>query len=297
MQHKMLYEVLLFIILMTYHLERVNCNNNTTNSTFYSLSEESMKSFFKNECIDKKINITEYKLIEEVRNFLDYHISDILVNFTKYDPEHKKYFEKILDGDNEALKELIGIAFFPYIASFSVAGITFIMFIFYIVCSYKQCCCCDKLIIPNTGCHLAYVIVGSIFTLSISICSIFGYLLLQDLNPNINNFNCGIIDFFINTKFGDEKSGKPKWIGYNNFHNFLGNLSLYYHEVNNSVFEQQIWMKEEDKKIKERLNEIENLYSTKQIQDPNYRSNNKITPDFIRVSNSYFKEYWINQFS
>lgn len=273
---------IMITVFFFFYNENVACQINSTNNTMQS-DVNDIKNAFKTECVEKHINITEYKLIEEVRSFLDLHISELLGNWTKYDPSHKEYFEPILDGDDVKLRELMAIVYFPYLASFSIAGISFIMFILYIVCTYKQCCCCDKKIVPNEGCHLAYYIVGSILTLGILICSIFGYLLIQDLNPNINSFNCGIIDFFINTKYGEIKESKPKWIGYQNFPNFLNNLSAYYHNINGSVFEQQTWMKEEDKKIKERLNEIENLFSIKEIQEPVFRSTKKIKPDFIRV--------------
>lgn len=252
---------------------------------------------YKLTCFNNKTNTTLE--ITEEKFSLDYIFTAFLQNFTDYDVENIVYLEDAVNGNTSALVDLGRKVFVPFAVLVAFAVITLISWLVYCFCccSPKFCCHSKETNEPKVGCKTVAFVFFVISLLGIVVICCIGFIYTDKFNKNLNKFECSVLRFDSDTKFGQDIESSPKWLGYENIPGKLNQMKGVYLKIENeykSIFRVIDWVEADKNTLKSRLNEIFIKYKDSLVINPNADVGGYINPDFIQVSNCYLVFYKFN---
>ena len=112
------------------------------------------------------------------------------------------------------------------------AVISIIVWIFNWVCWKYKCCCCDFLH-NTTNKRLVFWFCFS-FLLGIIACCISAFITINRFHFTLEGSLCAVDRIYYDSLNGQLKTTKPRWEGFNNVSNILGNLSTFLSNIDKS---------------------------------------------------------------
>lgn len=217
--------------------------------------------------------------------------NDYIASLNNYDKTNEIYIEQAVSGNFNSIWQLSKKLLIPFMVVGAFSGVTFISWLIFCGCHFRKSFCCksDEVIEPKRGCKLVSLVI---FTISIAVIILFSFLGIIfsfNLLRKINEFECLLLQFYSDTKFGQLNTEQPRWLGYNSIPSFIYDLQNNYISIENefkSIFRKADWVDKERQKLISELDTIWEKHRNDKKVNPDAESSDKvIIPDIIEVSN------------
>ena len=255
--------------------------------------------YYQETCVLKKTNVTEYMLNSKIIGFTN-NIKEFIEKYNKYDSDNLDLLQDLMTGKGLSFAVMVETVFKNYVIMFSLACFTFVSWFTCCLCIKKSPACCTedqtedttegKEKIQFSFMSNSFLIFFTLSLICVIVACIFGFLFSKDFSPTIDNFNCGLIKYYIETKYGVHNLTTPRWNGVQNLTDDMIKISNAYSniKINKEVFAEQTWIDAELDKFKERLDVVLKEMSDGKVSNPNPESSQKnIVPDFIKNLGPY----------
>ena len=269
-----------------------------------------MVSYFPKEFLEEKRNLITYDqyknlcVSNKTSNILGFdmklNISSIFIetlnSIGTYSVDSEQYIQKAIDGDTNQLLNLAHKLFLPFYIILGFVAISFIMWMSFCICNCSQKCCCSvkETVEPEVGCRFFSLIVFCISIVGIGIICCIGFSFADRFVNNLNEFECSLLTFYTDAKFGMTRPYSPRFIGYDKISDFIEKVKDTYIEIENQyriVFKTIDWVESDRYSFIDSINSIYEASKYKKVQDMNYnKDQNLITPDFIFQLGPFTKE-------
>lgn len=190
-------------------------------------SKRNLQTLDKNEfntvCVNEKVDLGFFT------NFNPYAdtFEQYLVNSTDYKDKYNADLEVIIvDKDTSGLGSFIVKIFGGWLIIIIFAVITLLAWFFFCGCCCCPCCCCrseneEEGICTYKGFNF---IISIIALLGIVIVCIIGFVLSAKVPNNFNQIECSLMKFYVDFRFGDNKTEAPRWPGIPNLISIMTSL-------------------------------------------------------------------------
>lgn len=181
------------------------------------------KSEFDKVCIQENVDLGFFSNFNAYASTFEQY----LVNNTNYKDQYNAQLETIIvDKDTSGVASFVGKIFGGWIIIAIFAVVTLIAWFFFCGCCCCQCCCCNSQNEEEGICSYKgfNFIITVIAGLGIIVVCVIGFVLSSKVPNNFNQIECSLMKFYVDFRFGDNKTEAPRWPGIPNLITIMTSL-------------------------------------------------------------------------
>jgi len=254
---------------------------------------------YKELCIENQVyNFTSNIITSEDK----FNMTDTFTEFIKnyqgdYNEDYESFLEAAVNGDTKKLVDLGRKIFIKDLVIMSFAVVTLILWLVFCICVSRPRYCCAFMNIDdeknNNKCHNISLGLFFLGVFSSLVVSCLGFVFAEKYNKNVNKFECSLLKFYSDTKYGENNNSTRKWAGFFYVYNMISDMNKVYINIENeykSIYKSVSSVNSGEESMKNEMKKLYNDYGESLVTNPNATSSTaQISPDFIKVSKLKFE--------
>lgn len=202
----------------------------------------------------------------------------------------KEQIQDVIVNDNTSkIPSLVASIFGGWIVLAIFGVITFISWFVYCGCCCRPCLCCKSTVKDENWCSLKGIscIIILVSLVGVVASCIIGWIFASDFPTELDNLQCSLYRFYVDTKYGENKTTTPRWIGIDGVYDKLVSLS----DALNTVSSNSQNTNYDTSKTSQTQSSYYQLLDTKYSDNSNVQTSNpnpqsttaSVTPAFIQT--------------